>query len=66
MLQLFRQPIPAEMDGRVLEEVFDPEALAAHPVAYDPKSEGDPNLRGSFSEGDEQKVRAHLQSLGYL
>lgn len=66
VLQVFGQPIPAAMDGRVLEEVFDPQELAAHPVTYARGAAGERNARGTFSDGDEQKVRTHLESLGYL
>ena len=30
------QTVPDEMDGRVLEEVFDPDFLTAHPVVKGP------------------------------
>ena len=32
ILHLMGQPVPDDMDGRVLEELFDPEFLARHPI----------------------------------
>ncbi len=36
LLALMRQPIPDEVDGRVLTEAIDPDFLAAHPPRVEP------------------------------
>lgn len=66
VLHLFRLPIPADMDGRVLEDAFSMHEMEAHPVVYDVATEEGRQAGEALSDGDEQKVRTHLESLGYL
>ncbi len=61
------QPIPKNMDGRALEDVFQNEFLAAHPPAVagaqEPvKREGD----NVYSPEEEAAIRNRLEALGYL
>lgn len=63
-------PVPAGFDGRVLEEIFAPAHLAAHP----PQTAGhethvelpDPQATPSLTAADEASLRERLTALGYL
>jgi len=60
-------PVPREMDGHVLVEIFDPAYVAAHPVSYDGstlKTAGDEDDVYSIEEIAE--VSDRLRSLGYV
>jgi len=64
-------PVPEDMDGRVLTELFDPGFLEAHPVrrssgpTHEPAREGAEG--GDYEDAeDEEKVKERLRSLGYL
>ena len=60
-------PIPAIMDGQVLQSAFNPEYLAAHPIV---RAKGDEaGLSGAsnvYSEEDEAQVMDRLRELGYV
>jgi predicted AlkP superfamily phosphohydrolase/phosphomutase len=68
ILHLMGEAVPNDMDGRVLEEIFDPQFLASHPVAFrdvQPRESVDIAQRTYASE-EEQEVLERLQGLGYL
>jgi hypothetical protein len=60
-------PVSAEFTGRVLEETFDPEWAASHPVRRTPTwgPRTIPEL-GPVGEGADDEYRARLKALGYL
>ncbi len=69
-LHLLGQKIDADMDGRVLVEMFTPEFLAAHPVAA---SEGASAVPASatvaatpYSAEEAAQVEERLKALGYI
>lgn len=67
LLHLLGVPVPEDMDGHVLEDVFQPEFLAAHPVrsgAASGVSAGD--RPGGYTAEESAKVEERLQALGYL
>lgn len=63
-------PIPAEMDGELLHEVFEPDVLAEHPPHYLEESEEGENEieeeRYTWSLEEEEALLTRLQDLGYL
>jgi predicted AlkP superfamily phosphohydrolase/phosphomutase len=64
-------PVPEDMDGRILTELFDEEFLASHPVRYSrsdaPPSSPETGAGGDYDDDeDEAKVKERLRSLGYL
>jgi predicted AlkP superfamily phosphohydrolase/phosphomutase len=68
ILHLMGQPIPNDMDGRVLESIFLSDFLASHPVAIHdvaPRPLEDVDRR-TYSDDEEQDVLERLQGLGYL
>ncbi len=66
ILYLMGQPIPDDMDGRVLKEMFGPELLA-RPVEYVPAPALEEELAESvYSDEDIAKISERLRSLGYI
>ena len=70
LLYLMGLPIPKDMDGKVLTEMFKEEYLMSHPTQYDSNGSGfDANLtephRG-YSEEEEEALKARLKGLGYI
>jgi predicted AlkP superfamily phosphohydrolase/phosphomutase len=67
VLYLLNQPVPKDMDGRVLEETFYPNILNTCPVTYiDVEGEKEKKHEDSLAEGEEEQVYKHLKDLGYL
>jgi arylsulfatase A-like enzyme len=68
ILYLLGREIPADMDGRVLEEVLAPGLLAERPVVRGQAS-GDDGTRGpsmDYTPEEEAEVLQRLRDLGYL
>lgn len=69
ILYLLGLPIPAEMDGHVLTQLFLDDYLSQHPiqhghhggleVAFD-------DMQRDYSAAEEEAIRARLQGLGYI
>ncbi len=59
-------PVPEDMDGRVLTEVFTPEHLAANPVQQGPPSMALPAVGGRTDQRTEAIIVERLRALGYL
>jgi predicted AlkP superfamily phosphohydrolase/phosphomutase len=66
VLHLLGLPIPADMDGRVLTEAFDPAFLDAFPPQRSDTLLGDGNGRGALSADEEREMKDALRALGYL
>ncbi|MBA3961134.1 MAG: alkaline phosphatase family protein [Chthoniobacterales bacterium] len=67
ILHLLGVPVPEDMDGRVLESIFKPEFLRAHPLrsgAASGTSEMEQN--SGYTDEESAKVEERLQALGYL
>jgi hypothetical protein len=72
-LYLLGQPVPAEMDGKVLTAIFSPSYLASNPIrspaagAMSQLPSAQAGLATEPLTADEEKeIRAHLRGLGYL
>ena len=68
ILALMGLPVGRDMPGRVLEEIIDPEFLAAHPVQYVDSYEEHidrERLAGTIDESEERQLE-YLRSLGYI
>jgi len=67
ILHLLDVPVPEDMDGKVLESAFRPEALATHPVRAGAASgtSGIDSRRG-YTTGESAKIEERLHALGYL
>jgi predicted AlkP superfamily phosphohydrolase/phosphomutase len=66
MLYLLGQPVPGDLDGRLITEALDPALLDRRPPTYsDEETAPLPETEG-YSPEDEQAVEDRLRSLGYL
>jgi len=67
LLALNGFPIAADMDGRVLDDAFDPDFIKENPISTI-DSFGPPTWKtdGEVYEYDERKMREKLRTLGYL
>jgi len=68
ILYAMGQPIPDDMDGRVLEEVFTPQFRNAHHIRHEPamglvKSRSEAS---AYSQEEEESMLQRLRDLGYL
>jgi predicted AlkP superfamily phosphohydrolase/phosphomutase len=60
-------PVPRDMDGHVLEGVFTPEYLSAHPVEYGEVEGLVPVREGrGYSAEEEEELARRLKGLGYV
>jgi predicted AlkP superfamily phosphohydrolase/phosphomutase len=59
-------PVPEDMDGRVLTEVFTQEHLAANPVRRGPSSIAQPLVERHRDEQTDTVIAERLRALGYL
>jgi hypothetical protein len=72
ILYALGQPIPSEMDGRVLLDLFTPEFRAKHAVVYtESAAAGVGAVAGregeaAYSEQEEAEMREMLEGLGYV
>jgi len=68
LLYLLGQPVPRDMDGKVLSDLFKPEYLRSHPIVYDDEKEDlqTPTPGGDYSEEEAAQVEERLKALGYI
>ncbi|GAB4581820.1 MAG: alkaline phosphatase family protein [Anaerolineales bacterium] len=68
ILHLFNLPIPPDMDGRVLTEIFAPAWLAAHPIRQGTEPAQHPAAGPSqeLTAAEEASVEDQLRRLGYI
>ncbi len=61
-------PIPRDMDGKILNDVFKKEYLASHPPRYTdaPDSDSKSDDAGTYTEGESREVAERLRNLGYI
>ncbi len=61
------QPVPENLDGRVLEDIFHPDFLAAHPAVVAGAQEVVTRTgENVYSAEEEEAIRSRLEALGYL
>jgi predicted AlkP superfamily phosphohydrolase/phosphomutase len=68
LLYLLGQPVPRDMDGKVLSDLFNAEYLQSHPVVYDDEKEDlqTPTTSGGYSDEEAAQVEERLRALGYV
>ena len=69
LLYLLGQPVPRDMDGKVLSDLFKPEFLQAHPIRYDDEKENfqaPASGGGDYSKEEAAQVEERLKALGYI
>jgi len=67
ILYLQGLPLPSDLDGRVLTELFEPDYLHSHPIANAaPSATPTPTNTSELSEQDAALVEKRLRDLGYI
>jgi arylsulfatase A-like enzyme len=67
ILYAMGEQVPDELDGRVLDDIFDPEFLKGNPVHHRPAVESPIVVGVEGSAGaDTESVRRQLAALGYI
>lgn len=67
ILYLLGQPLPSDLDGRLITEALDPALLGERPPEYsDEESDVLVSAAESYTAEDEAAVEERLRSLGYL
>jgi len=59
-------PVPDDMDGRVLEDIYVPEFREAHPVRYDSRAGQEMKEQAALSAEETAELEDRLRGLGYL
>ena len=65
ILYLMGEPIPTDMDGRVLTEMLIPDFVSAHPIRWADRDVPGISISGWTLE-EEARMVQHLKGLGYL
>lgn len=66
IMYLMGLPIPEDMDGKVLKDTLDEGYLEKHPLRYE-KIQAEKQIEAEvYSKEDEEKLKTHLENLGYL
>ncbi len=67
LLYLLDQPIPRDMQGRVLDEIIHPQYLASHPIQRTPGSHPTaPQPEFALSSSENKELAERLRELGYF
>lgn len=66
LLYVMGLPIPDDMDGRVLLELFSEEYVESHPLRHQKGEEGSQGGEYSYSDEDTERVSERLRGLGYM
>jgi len=66
LLYLMGEPVPADMDGRVLTEIVAEDYLLANPIGYSQADESAPANEIEYSEAENAEVIESLKNLGYI
>jgi predicted AlkP superfamily phosphohydrolase/phosphomutase len=64
-VHLLGAPLPADLDGRVLEEALEADYLREHPVRWEARAAANGD-RVALSNGDQAEMLKFLQGLGYV
>ncbi len=66
ILHMLGMPVPDDMDGQVLGDIYKPEFLRDHPVEFYPAPPDDPPGPSGYTEEEKENIRKKLEDLGYL
>ena len=66
ILHIMGLPVPDDMDGRVLEDIYVPEFREAHPVRYDSRAGQEMKEQAALSAEETAELEDRLRGLGYL
>jgi predicted AlkP superfamily phosphohydrolase/phosphomutase len=65
VLQMFRAPIPVDMDGKVAVQLFDSDWLNEHPARYSTEDSSLASVGAATEDGTEEALE-QLRTLGYI
>jgi predicted AlkP superfamily phosphohydrolase/phosphomutase len=68
LLHLLGEPVPEDMTGRVLEDVFAPGFLASRPIRYCPADQDQPTgaRESALSSAEQEEMAERLRQIGYM
>ena len=67
ILHILGVPVPEDMDGRILKEIFAPgSGYTSRKVQYQGSSMIEKDKAASYSKKDETKIKKRLEALGYI
>ena len=67
ILHILGVPVPEDMDGRVLKEIFAPDSdYAGRKVQYQGPSVIEKEKAAAYSKKEEAKIKKRLEALGYI
>ncbi len=69
LLHLLEQPVPPDMDGRVLVEIFDQNYMTEHPIqtgSVPARLIESPATEHAITSVEEEEIRTQLRQLGYI
>jgi predicted AlkP superfamily phosphohydrolase/phosphomutase len=69
ILHLSGLPVPDDMDGRVLTQIFEDDFLVSHPVCFVERIAPEAcfsSLQQDYSQEEEEAIRERLRGLGYI
>jgi arylsulfatase A-like enzyme len=67
MLYLLGEPVPREMDGRVLSEIIEEDFLEAHEIEYRAEdADSSVDDESAYSAEEEEIIHERLKGLGYM
>jgi predicted AlkP superfamily phosphohydrolase/phosphomutase len=66
ILYAMGQPVPSDMDGRVLTEAFEPQFLAQNAIEYAAISSSGKMTGDGYSRQEEEQIRERLRAMGYV
>lgn len=66
ILYIMNIPVPSEMDGKVISEIFTREFLQSHVICYREEEILEEGQRFEWSKEDEEILKERLKRLGYL
>ena len=66
LLYLLEEPVPTEVEGRILLEAIRPDLLERRPPEYEEAADIRPGETEEYAEGETAAVEDHLRGLGYI
>jgi predicted AlkP superfamily phosphohydrolase/phosphomutase len=66
LLYLIGQPLPGDMDGRVLTDMISPEFLSANPITVSSRTDTGPVDEVTFLPEENEEIIERLKGLGYM
>jgi len=66
ILYLMGLPLPKDMDGKVLSDIFSNEFRVANPITWEPSVETKESSARALSDEEESIIEDRLKALGYL